>query len=67
MGKFDQLKIWIKRYGLCNVIIRSAKMILPVQRIENNKRLCTVNWQAYCKKKLKKYLIIKDEEIFDDS
>lgn len=67
MGKFDQLKIWIKRYGLCNVIIRSAKMILPVQRIENNKRLRTVNWQAYCKKKLKKYLVIKDEEIFDDS
>ena len=38
MNKLDQVRTWIKRYGLQNVILRGAKMILPIQRIANNKK-----------------------------
>lgn len=31
MNKLDQVRTWIKRYGLQNVILRGAKMILPIQ------------------------------------
>ena len=57
MNKLDQVRTWIKRYGLQNVILRGAKMILPIQRISNNKILGSINWQSYCKKKLKKHLV----------
>ena len=35
MNKLDQVRTWIKRYGLQNVILRGAKMILPMQIIKN--------------------------------
>ena len=67
MNKLDQVRTWIKRYGLQNVILRGAKMILPIQRIANNKKLRTINWQSYCKKKLKKHLVFKEKENIDNS
>ena len=64
MNKLDQVRTWIKRYGLQNVILRGAKMILPIQRIANNKKLRTINWQSYCKKKLKKHLVFIEHQQF---
>ena len=34
MNKLDQVRTWIKRYGLQNVILRGAKMILPIQELQ---------------------------------
>ena len=59
----NKLKKWIRMYGLKNVILRgmySKFSIIPVSR---NKLLRHMNWQLKVKKRLKKYIRIRCQDL----
>ena len=60
MGKLDQLKEWRRKYGTANVIGRVFHTLSPIQIVADNERIRRANWQAKCKKKLKKYLVFAE-------
>lgn len=58
-----KLKSWIRMYGLKNIILRgiySKFLIIPVNK---NELLRHMNWQLRVKKRLKKYIMVTDENL----
>ncbi len=59
---FEKLKRWRKQYGIKNILLQGAYFLLPVIPVDSNRLLRIMNWQLRARKRLKKYLVIRQRD-----